>query len=176
MTQELKVPFQMVFSGKYCLDKSKKWLLDTISIYGVNDDKCLGDKVKDFFILIRDNSIIVCPYDRTENYVLFAQYLTTASTIYFKADDYPNIVKQYKGDNMKINIANKLDTKKLMESVYSYENMTLNEPYIIMSRETATALAKEFPNADIWDGHLVYYNGYKILIDDSLDFGEVDIR
>lgn len=168
----------MVFSsGKYYLDKSKKWLLDTISIYKIKDDNCLGDIVEDFSIFIRDdNSIIVYTHDRFEKYVLFAQYLTTASTIYSKADGYPNINKQYEGGNMRISIVNKLDTKKLMESVHSYEDMTLKKPYTIMSKETAKALANEFPNADILNGYLAYYNGYKILIDNSLDFGEVDIR
>ena len=53
-------------------------------------------------------------------------------------------------------------------------------PYIIMSQETADAIGCQICSDYYFDyakfAYVSYFRGYKILIDNELKFGEVDIR
>lgn len=87
---------------------------------------------------------------------------------------------------MKTNIIT-IDEHKLEEAITSFESVTNQRAYIFMSDETASILEAKYkylnniilklrPDADPNRGYIAMYNGNRIYIDNSIKFGEVDIR
>ena len=77
---------------------------------------------------------------------------------------------------MKINITQwKFNTNNLDYNVECYQIINNVKAYLIMSQDTADALAGEY-NTFVARGQICRYKGNKILIDNDLKFGEVEIR
>ena len=86
--------------------------------------------------------------------------------------------------NRKFSIIQKIDMSELNRMIDEYKISTdETNPYLFMNESTINVI----PNADdtLYDlnqicakvnGIAGYYSGYKIFKDDSLDFGEVEIR
>ena len=81
-------------------------------------------------------------------------------------------------------ITRTIDLNRLNSKIYEYICKTNEEnPYIFMNRNTINAI----PNADTpirylnqipvkVNGIVGYYQGYKVFEDNTLEFGEVEIR
>ena len=87
---------------------------------------------------------------------------------------------------MKTNIIT-IDEDKLKEAITYFESTTNQCAYIFMSDETALVLEEKYkylnkiilklrPDADPNRGYIATYNGKRIYIDNTIEFGEVDIR
>ena len=92
---------------------------------------------------------------------------------------------------MKTNIITyEIDENKLRKEILDFESITNQHAYIIMNQKTADVLEKKYNPCIIGskdeieklakklkDKHTIaVYDGNKIVIDDDLEFGEVDIR
>lgn len=70
-----------------------------------------------------------------------------------------------------------VDVKCLIEETENYERREAINPYIIMSQKTLNKLVQSDESDVRMDKHGGYEIGdYKILINQDLPFGEVDIR
>jgi hypothetical protein len=84
----------------------------------------------------------------------------------------------------KFSIIKTLDTDKLDNEIDKHISIN-NEinPYIFMSNETAEAILRQFDPMGLFDtkikdkkGHVATYTGYRVFIDDALQYGEIEIR
>lgn len=84
---------------------------------------------------------------------------------------------------MKFNIIEKFDVKKLDDKIYRFVQKKNYDPYVFLSLSTYNRLLEE--TAGRYD--LIYevtlenangseYEGYKVFIDNTKDFGEVELR
>jgi hypothetical protein len=78
---------------------------------------------------------------------------------------------------MKINVLS-IDEKKLMDNLDIFVAEQNKNPYLIMSKDTSELIIDQyeetFPFKKFAD--LIHYQGYRVLIDNDLDIGEIDIR
>ena len=82
---------------------------------------------------------------------------------------------------MKINICKTLDVGRLKKAIedYYYKTSQTKMPYLFMSETTIKNLADI---GDIYDKYfktnrsVPLYQGYKIFIDDDLEYGEIELR
>lgn len=84
---------------------------------------------------------------------------------------------------MKQNIFDiKIDFKELDNEIKEFVNTQNSDPYLIMSKDTAKVITNQCCKfrVDLSNikeyGRLRQYKGYKVLIDDDLSIGDVDIR
>lgn len=78
---------------------------------------------------------------------------------------------------MKVNIVKPIvNISNLNYNIECYEDVHNVEAYLIMNHDTAESLAAQFNTIIPMKGKIAMYNGNKILIDDDLKYGEVDIR
>ena len=70
------------------------------------------------------------------------------------------------------------DMNRLMNGIYMFHAIHDYEPYVVCSAKTCDSMEDLTKEHKIVDntGRLGMYRGYKILIDDTLPFGEVRLR
>jgi len=86
--------------------------------------------------------------------------------------------------NRKFSIVKKIDMNELDKMIDEYQCFTGEmNPYLFMNKRTVDAIATVDDNIYCpWqirgnvNGITGYYHGYKVFRDDSLDFGDVEIR
>ena len=80
---------------------------------------------------------------------------------------------------MKFNIAKGIDVKRLDEELFKFSMTEKQSPYIFINKDTATALIAE---SIVDEPHrivptdkrvIAQYDGFKVFIDDTKEFGEV---
>lgn len=89
----------------------------------------------------------------------------------------------------KFSIVEKLNTNELTNQIVAYENSTNCAPYIFVNKETldqikAAIYDELLRNCDdaiqlklkYTNGLVGYYQGYKVFEDNTLGFGEVELR
>ena len=87
----------------------------------------------------------------------------------------------------KFSIIQSLDIDKLDYEIQNYINISNNRnPYIFMSDATADKIAQHYDPVDIYSNvrlgvkdrceHMAVYTGYKVFTDNSLKFGDIEIR
>ena len=87
----------------------------------------------------------------------------------------------------KFSIVKSLDIDKLDKEMQEYIHISNNHnPYIFMSGATADKIAQHYDPIDIYSNvklgvsdrceHLALYKGYKVFTDNSLKFGDIEIR
>ena len=88
----------------------------------------------------------------------------------------------------KFSIAKTIDVNRLTRQIEIYEAQTGNEnPYIFMNYDTIETIKNEtlggilnYPDTILSlkksNGLIGYYQGYKVFKDDTLSFGEVELR
>lgn len=87
----------------------------------------------------------------------------------------------------KFSIIQSLDIDKLDYEIQNYINISNNRnPYIFMSDATAEKIAQYYDPVDIYSNirlgvrdrceHTALYTGYKVFTDNSLKFGDIEIR
>lgn len=82
----------------------------------------------------------------------------------------------------KFSILKSLDLEKINKNIYIYECETGNEPYLFMSNETVDAIYKEVTShldslpKKVMSDIFTLYEGYKVFLNNDLEFGEVEIR
>ena len=74
-----------------------------------------------------------------------------------------------------------VDKDKLDDAIDTYDTLYHNQiAYLIMNTETAKILndqiCEEYYSGQVLKAPLGIYRGCKVLIDESLEFGEVDVR
>ena len=87
---------------------------------------------------------------------------------------------------MKINIAYDLNIPLLNDKLNEFAINNQQSPIMIMSHETMNKIATDFQKVDairLGESNLVYeantigmYHGYKVFVDPTMKYGEVDIR
>lgn len=82
---------------------------------------------------------------------------------------------------MKVKVARTvIDKDKLDSTIDTYDTVHYDQAaYLIMNSDTATIANEELSKQyfdHIVGGELGMYRGRKVLIDESLEFGEVDVR
>jgi hypothetical protein len=85
-----------------------------------------------------------------------------------------------KGELMKFTIGS-INTDILNDKIYEFENIYNVTPYIICNKDTQESIAHAVgfkPSAKEPQGYglIAAYSGHKVLTDNSLPFGVVDIR
>lgn len=89
--------------------------------------------------------------------------------------------------NKKFSIVKSLDVDKLDKEIQDYIHISNNRnPYIFMSDATADKIAQHYDPIDIYSNvklgaidrceHRALYVGYKVFTDNSLKFGDIEIR
>ena len=89
--------------------------------------------------------------------------------------------------NKKFSIVKSLDIDKLDSEIQNYMHISNNhDPYIFMSDATANTIAQYYDPVDIYSNvrlgvrdrcdHSAVYTGYKVFTDNSLKFGDIEIR
>lgn len=87
----------------------------------------------------------------------------------------------------KFSIIQSLDIDKLDYEIQNYINISNNRnPHIFMSDATADKIAQHYDPVDIYSNvrlgvkdrceHMAVYTGYKVFTDNSLKFGDIEIR
>lgn len=87
----------------------------------------------------------------------------------------------------KFSIVNQLDTEKLSRSILEFVCKEGYAPYIFMNGETYQSLYEPYGDDTFqkWDGSSYYhghtgligkYQGYKMFEDNTLEFGEIELR
>lgn len=71
-------------------------------------------------------------------------------------------------------IETQIYTLKLDKDIQFFTATYGFKPYLFMNKETCTNLSNAIEVPEY--GYLVKYKGHKIIIDDDIPFGEVDIR
>ena len=74
---------------------------------------------------------------------------------------------------------NKIDIQKLDSEIEKYCILTSSEPYIFMNKETIDEIILEFVGRDVpifSSGVCSYFHGYKLFYDNTLKFGEIELR
>ena len=81
---------------------------------------------------------------------------------------------------MKIKVTKtSIDQNKLDTTIDRFDENPPVIPYLIMNNDTAVILSEELGKTffhQVVSGPLGMYRGCKVLIDNSLEFGEVDVR
>ena len=82
----------------------------------------------------------------------------------------------------KFSIVKTLDIDKLDSEIYTYININ-NElnPYIFMSNETKEAIIRQCDPLGLVDGrpkkgHIGLYKGYRVFVDETKKYGDIEIR
>lgn len=87
----------------------------------------------------------------------------------------------------KFSIVQSLDINKLDYEIQNYINISNNhDPYIFMSDATADKIAQHYDPVDMYSNvrlgvkdrceHMAVYTGYKVFTNNSLKFGDIEIR
>lgn len=84
----------------------------------------------------------------------------------------------------KFSIVKSLDIDKLDKEIQEYIHISNNHnPYIFMSDATAEAIIRQFDPMGLFDtkikdkkGHIASYTGYRVFIDESKKYGDIEIR
>lgn len=87
----------------------------------------------------------------------------------------------------KFSIVKSLDVDKLDNEIQNYIHISgRKDPYIFMSDATADKIAQHYDSVDIYSNvrlgvkdrceHMAVYTGYKVFTDNSLKFGDIEIR
>lgn len=75
-----------------------------------------------------------------------------------------------------------VNMEKLNNEILMYKVEYKTDPYLFMSKGTFYALSEDFSNStgetlsDWSTGYFAKYNGYKIFRNDSLKYGEIELR
>lgn len=73
----------------------------------------------------------------------------------------------------------KIDIQKLDNEIEKYRILTDSEPYIFMNKKTINELSLEISGygfAFLPNDVCSYFHGYKLFCDNTLKFGEIELR
>lgn len=82
----------------------------------------------------------------------------------------------------RFSILKSLDLEKISRNIKIYECETGNIPYLFMSNETSDAIFKEVSfhhdllSKKAMSDIFALYEGYKVFLNNDLEFGEIEIR
>lgn len=75
----------------------------------------------------------------------------------------------------KFTIAETINLKKLRDEIALYKCKYMTDPYVFMNFKTLQEVLKSYVDC-LLNGHVGYFEGFKLFIDGTLGFGEVELR
>ena len=82
----------------------------------------------------------------------------------------------------KFTIAETINLTKLRDEIALYKCKYMTDPYVFMNFKTLQEVLKDIEISEksyvdcLLNGHVGYFEGFKLFIDGTLGFGEVELR